>query len=366
MDKKRLSQLRLLLKKNNFGAILISSLANIIYLTDFAYFSDMEREAFLLFTPKNQFIFTDGRYTHAVKTHITDFELIEISGNQSLQEALQKCIKEEKIKTLGIEKNNLVVSEYEQMSELVNEIKNFSLSPLRIKKSTDELVKIQKACAIADQIFSTIVTQIKTGMSEQDIAKEMSLIMLQKNVTPSFPTIVASGENAAVPHHKTSDKKLQPNNIILLDFGVQFENYCSDMTRTLFFGKATPEQKTVYETVKNAQQRAIDFIEKKLIKKEIIKASDVDTVAKKYILENNFPSIPHSLGHGIGLQVHEAPRLSPASKEVLTNGMVFSIEPGIYLPDDMGVRIEDLFTIQDDQLIQLTKSPKDFIEIPQN
>ena len=142
--------------------------------------------------------------------------------------------------------------------------------------------------------------------------------------------------------------------------GIKYENYCSDMTRTIFIGQPTDEQKKIYQTVLTSQELAIEQFNNETMKQKEIKqihANEIDKVASDFITSRGFPSIPHSLGHGIGLEVHEAPHLSPKSKEILTNGMVFSIEPGIYLPDNMGVRIEDLFTIQNNELTQLTKSP---------
>ena len=135
------------------------------------------------------------------------------------------------------------------------------------------------------------------------------------------------------------------------------------MTRTIFFGKAAIEQKKVYETVRVAQEKAVRYIEQQLKNNLKVQASHADKAARNFIVKNDYPSFPHSLGHGIGLQVHEAPHISPQSKDVLTDGMVFSIEPGIYLPDNLGVRIEDLYAIQKGKLIQLTQSPKDLIEI---
>jgi len=191
-----------------------------------------------------------------------------------------------------------------------------------------------------------------------------------KGAVVSFPPIVAFGKNSSIPHHQTGDSILGPESssgregqIILLDFGVKYDDYCSDMTRTVFFGKPSKEQQKIYETVLSAQQKAVDYINKTLKSGKKIWASKVDIAARDYIISKGFPTIPHSLGHGIGLEVHEHPSLSPKSKEDLKSGMVFSIEPGIYIPNLGGVRIEDLFVLENQQLRALTGSSKALIII---
>ncbi|MCR4305907.1 MAG: M24 family metallopeptidase, partial [Candidatus Daviesbacteria bacterium] len=191
-----------------------------------------------------------------------------------------------------------------------------------------------------------------------------------KGAVISFPTIAAFGKNSSIPHHQTGNTKLGPESssgregqVILLDFGVKFENYCSDMTRTIFFGKPTGKQKDIYNEVLESQQKAVDYIKGLIKTGQEIRSAGVDKVARDYILSKGYPSIPHSLGHGIGLEVHEHLSLSPKSKESLKEGMVFSIEPGIYLTDFGGVRIEDLFVYEEKGLRQLTVSPKKIITI---
>lgn len=364
MDTSRLLKLKKHLKDEKLDAVLISSLPNIIHLTNFSYFTDIEREAFLLITQTNQYIFTDGRYTHAVKQFVNDFELRELKANETLTDHLQQIFEHEQINIVGIEENNITVKEQKQLKKVAKKQTHFTLHKLRIQKEPEEIAKIQKACLVGDKAFSYILKQIKVGMTEKELTFLLETFIRKNHTEPSFPSIVAFGKNAAVPHHKTGNTKLKKNDLILLDFGVQYENYCSDMTRTIFFGKATKEQKKIYETVLEAQNKAIHrYGNLAMIPSKPVKASELDKAAREYIISHGYPSFPHSLGHGIGLQVHEAPRLSPQSKEVLTEGMVFSIEPGIYLPDKLGVRIEDLFAIQNGKLVHLTKSPRNLIEI---
>jgi Xaa-Pro aminopeptidase len=358
-----LLHIKKLLTDNYLDAALISSVADIIYLTNFSYFTDIEREAFLLITKDKQYIITDGRYSHAVKKYLKNFTLLEITHQKPFEYHLEKIIQKDNIISLGIETTNITVSEHKKISPKLNKTKHFDLSALRIKKDPQEIACIIKACKLADLAFTYICGQIKAGMTEKMIAFELESYIRKNGADISFPTIVAFGENAAIPHHHTGNTILNKNKPLLIDFGVKIDNYCSDMTRTIFLGIANHEQKKAYQTVLNAQQKAIDSLNHNLKNNLEINASDIDKAARNYIIKQGYPNIPHSLGHGIGLQLHESPTLSAKSKNILENGMVFSIEPGIYLPDKFGIRIEDLFVIQDNSLCQLTNSPKTLVEI---
>lgn len=356
-----------LLTKQYLDSILVSSVPNITYLTNYPNFSKVEREAFLLITENNRYIFTDGRYTTAVKKYVKNFEVVEISSSYSFYNALEEIINKNDIKSLGLEESNITVIEYNKLKHIIPNLQSANLDNLRIIKTTDEISKIKKACLLGDKAFKHILKMIKSGLSERQIAYELEFFIKENGADLSFDTIVAFGENAAVPHHSTSNKKLNRNELILIDFGVKLNSYCSDMTRTLFIGKATTQQKKVYQIVIEAQQKAINYLQSYILNHDSdrvsISASGVDGIARKYIISQNYPSIPHSLGHGIGLEVHEPPNLSPVSKYNINEGMVFSIEPGIYLPGKFGVRIEDLFTVQNGKLLKLTSSPQSLIEL---
>jgi Xaa-Pro aminopeptidase len=364
---KRLSKLRSAMKEKNFDALFISSIPNIIYLTTFSGFSTEDRDAFLFVTKDKQSIFTHGIYKEAIKKYIKDFELIEMRRENPVSKSLQNLVTQHKIKILGFESFDLKVSEYETLLKFVNKkiLKPTSLvSNLRIIKSSDEIELIKKACALGDKTYSHILKFLRMNISEKELAFEIEAYIRKNGGDPSFPTIVAFGENASFPHHVPTDKRLKKNMFVLMDFGVKMNNYCSDMTRTIFFGKANKEEKNAYQAVLRTQNKAIEQAKNILANNpQKLWAHELDNVAREYIVSENFPTIPHSLGHGIGMEVHEMPRLSPHSKDILENGMVFSIEPGIYLPGKFGVRIEDLFAIENNKLVPLTHSPKEFIEI---
>lgn len=362
-----LKKLQTLLNKNTLDAFFVSSVPTITYLTNFSGFDNEDRNAFLLITKTNQYIFTHGIYKEAAQKNIKNFTLIDITSSQPMSSSLQHLIEKHSIKKLGFEAADLTYLEYFSLTKKID--KN-SMIPadeitenIRVHKSATEIQAILKACELADTAFSFLLTQIKEGITEKEVALEYELFVKKAGADISFATIVAFGENGSLPHHIPTDKKLSKNNFIVLDFGVKLHNYCSDMTRTVFFGKTNDAQKKMYETVLFSQQKAIDYITSSMEINQDIQAATADTMARTYILSQGYPDMPHSLGHGIGLLVHEQPRLSPYSKDILSEGMVFSIEPGVYIPDVGGVRIEDLVALTKDGLSTLTNAPKDLIEL---
>lgn len=369
MFRNRLNQIRKKLLEEKLDAVFISSVFNIEYLSGYSNFSRDEREAYILIGGNFQYIITDGRYSEAIKKQTPHLTLFERS-HKTPTEKLFKILKNEqvlsfgnKIKILGIEEDNLTVAEFKKIKKYFKNTKHFNAEHLRSIKNAEELDKIKKACRLGDLAFKFILKKIKSGVSEKEIAGKLEKFIKDQGAELSFPSIVAFGKNSSIPHHQTGDTKLNIGDFVLLDFGAKVENYCSDMTRTVFFGKPSERQKEIYKTVLEAQQKAIEFLDKQIKSGKKIKASDVDKVTREYIKSKGFPDIPHSLGHGIGLEVHEHPSLSPKSRDILKEGMVFSIEPGIYIPDFGGIRIEDLFVLEKTGLRQLTTSPKDIISL---
>lgn len=366
----RLQRVRKLLHDNNVDALLITNVANITYLTNFANFSPIEREGYVVITKTTNYLITDGRYITAVKDTVKNFDFLEIAAPTPLKKIVEDLIQTHAITTLGIEESDLFVSEYKMLKKYCKVLQAVHTSLLRRIKEPKEISRLEKACQLGDEAFKNVLPKIQTGITELELAFEIEMLIKKNGADISFTPIVAFGKNAAIPHHHTGHTKLKMNEFVLLDFGVKLDMYCSDMTRTVFFGKATPEQKKIYQTVADAQQKAVNHITSTLLAGEssdlstnTVKAFDVDTIAREYIISQGYPSIPHALGHGIGLEVHESPTLSPRSKDTLTNGMVFSIEPGIYLPHQMGVRIEDLYVIEHNKIKQITNAQKHLIEI---
>jgi Xaa-Pro aminopeptidase len=230
-------------------------------------------------------------------------------------------------------------------------------------KTPEEISKIQEACNLGDIAFDYILKKIHIGVTEKEVAQEIDSFIENAGGKPSFPTIVAFGKNSANIHNVPVDNKLKKNQIILLDLGVKLNGYCSDMTRTIFSGKPTPKQKKIYQIVLKAQSHAINYLKSLIVNHKSINAKDVDQAARDYIISQEYKTIPHSVGHGIGKEVHEFPHISPKSKDILKEGMVFSIEPGIYLPNFGGIRIEDLVVLTKSGPKLLTHSPKTIIEL---
>lgn len=231
-------------------------------------------------------------------------------------------------------------------------------------KKTSEAYKIKKACKLGDEIFSQTLKKIEVGISEKELALEIIRLIRSHNARLSFRPIVAFGKNASEVHHKPMEVRLKKNHgFIMIDLGVKLDGYCSDMTRTIFIGKASLRQKKIYQTVLESQKKSIDYINSSIKSGKSISAKKIDQTARDYITEKGFPSIPHSVGHGIGRKVHEAPKISPKSKSIMKSGMVFTIEPGIYIKGLGGVRIEDTFYLKNGRLKSLTESNRSLMEL---
>ncbi len=340
----------------NSEAELISKVPNIFYMTGFSGFYENEREAFLIITNNKKIIITDRRYSEAVRKKVKNFEVIDSGANNFLSNGAESFFKKEKINSLKFEEDNLTVAEFKKLKKYIKMVP-LDTSKLRIVKNDSEIKNIKQASRIGDGAFNFILTILKVGVTEKNISDELISFFKQKNADKSFDPIVAFGSNSSVPHHQAGNTKLKKNQIVLLDFGVKVNNYCSDMTRTVFFGKANVKFKNIYKTVLTAQQNAIKVI------KDKAQASKIDGAARSYILSKGYPNIIHAVGHGIGIEVHEAPILSPKSKDVLENGMVFSVEPGVYIPGYGGVRIEDLVLVREGKAWLISHAKREIIEV---
>ncbi len=352
-----------LLYEQDLDALIISSPHHIRYITHFFGFSVNERDAFVIITKDVQFIITNPLYSEGVSSTVKDFTLLVTNSSTPFTKHLADITEKYSIHSVGFEDENITVKEFVSLQKVIKKLIPITISDLRIIKTQEEINAIKKACHIGDSALTELFPLLKTGMTELQVAKDLELIIKKSDADISFPTIVAFGENAAVPHHHPGEKKLGKRDLILIDFGVQYQNYCSDMTRTFFIGVSTNEQEKAYNSVKVSQEKAAEFIQEKLKMNEKINAKDVDAISREFLINEDFSPIPHSLGHGIGLEVHESPSLSPGSLDILDEGMVFSLEPGVYLPGEFGIRIEDLFTIQNGKLIKLTNSSTKLIAL---
>lgn len=356
----RLQKVRDILIRENFNAILISTPANITYLTEFKFAMNEDREGFIVVTPKNQYIISSQLYKDEFLQKASNFEFLEISSatRKSVKEHLKDIVENENIKNLGFEKDNLTFEEYENFASLKIQLSPIILHTLRAVKDEEEIEKIAKACAVGDKAFTYILKQMKEGVSEKQLGFLLDTFIRQNGGEPSFPTIIAFGQNAAVPHHATAEAKLNKNQFVLMDFGVEIDNYCSDMTRTIFFGKPTPKERQFYENVRLAQEKAFDYLKTNPYP---ISAKKVDAVSRDYVISQGLPPFPHTLGHSIGINVHDGFRLSPISPTLLTEGMCFSVEPGVYISGEIGIRIEDIVALEKNGPRLLTTSQRKLI-----
>ncbi|HOV70267.1 MAG TPA: M24 family metallopeptidase, partial [Clostridia bacterium] len=233
----------------------------------------------------------------------------------------------------------LVYSDFSPVFELVGGSRE--INEIRSVKDEQEIEAIKAAQAITDAAFEYIKGSIKEGVTENDIVAELEYFMRKKGATTAFPSIIAFGAHSSMPHAVSGNTRLHYGEIVLLDFGAKLNGYCSDMTRTLFFGKPADELKRIYGIVLEAQTRAINSMY------EGILCRDADAVARKFIEDSGYGNaFGHGLGHGLGVECHEAPRLSPKSTWKLLANMVVTVEPGIYLPGVGGIRIENMCVIR--------------------
>lgn len=300
--------------------------------------------------------FTDARYYSMVKP------LIEKVGAKAvlLKDFNTVCdyIKSRGHSTVQMDFNRTAVSQYKKIKSHFK-VKDYSqrLEKMRSVKDKSELSSIKKACEIAQSAFYFATTQITEGMTELELKEILEQKMLSLGATQtSFDTIVAFGKNSAVPHHRTSNTALQKNQPVLIDMGCKVNGYCSDITRTVFFGKPTQQFEHCYQTVLNANLKAIENITNKTT------TCQADGVARTVIEQNGFgENFTHSLGHGVGLEIHEYPTLNKKTNQALKNNMVFTIEPGVYFDGQFGIRIEDTVVLKDGKVKRLFTDDKNLI-----
>ncbi len=353
--KKRLAKI---INKSDTPAFLVTNKNNIRYLTGFVC-----SYGYLLCRKDEYTLLTDSRYTNDARTYKSIDKIVEVKPSGVFRK-LAEILREENIRTIGFEPNDIAFSEYDQLRQ---NLKGISLNPttqfveeLRIIKDEGEIELIKKSSKVMDAAFKKILGFMKPGITEADIRAHLESEMILKGIEKiSFETIVASGPRGAFAHGKPSAKKIKHGEFIVIDFGACSDGYHSDMTRTIFCGKPTIEDKRRYNAVYEAQRKAL------MSAKAGVKASLPDEVArdvlKKYELDIYFT---HGLGHGVGLDVHEEPRISQTGTKILKKSMVFTIEPGIYIEGWGGIRIEDTVYLNENGIaVPITKSTKSLISI---
>jgi len=352
---KRIEEVRKLILTKGIDGVLISSPHNKFYLGEL-----FSSSGYIIITKSSQYILVDFRYLEEVKSKNKLFEVMLLSSKNTIEKLLNLIIIKEGLNKIGFEGREISYDLYRSLQEGVNcNLQSLDLSKIRSVKEEKEIENIKRACNIADVTFQHILSYIEAGMSEKTVENELVRFMKEQGgQKESFDSIVASGVRGALPHGKASDKIIKKGELITLDFGVKYNHYCSDITRTISLGKCSAELSYVYEVVKAAGEEAMRKAKPNLTMGEL------DHFARNLITESGYGDyFGHSLGHGLGIQVHEYPAVAPDSNELLREGMVITIEPGIYIPNVGGVRIEEDILITGDGCCRLTNSSRELIVI---
>jgi Xaa-Pro aminopeptidase/Xaa-Pro dipeptidase len=347
------------IKKLGLDGFLFADDIAVFYLSGFK-----STNAYIILTEKDNIFLTDGRYYLRAKEFFGQSYNWELKYLQTFKDLI-KAVKELSIRKLGILTDKISYSFYKRLEEILKKegieifpIEGF-LNEFRMIKAPDELEKIKKAVEITELAFSNLLEFLKThrnweSLKEKDLRKFLICQYLELGAEKeSFPSIIASGKNSAVPHHETGEKRLRKGENLLIDTGCVYQGYCSDFTRTLFIGKnQNKELLKIYEIVREAYEEALNSVE---VGKAV---GEIDLIAREYINSKGYGKyFNHSTGHGVGIEIHEAPRVYKEEKIKISEGMVFTIEPGIYIPDIGGVRLENIIVVDKGKGRALQKFP---------
>jgi Xaa-Pro aminopeptidase len=324
------------------------------------YFSGFRGDdSLVVVTPQRAAVITDFRYTEQAQREALGYEVIKYET--SLYDSAASLLQAESTKCAAFEGEHMRFNQYARLkASFKGELKPLALENLRAVKDSSELVKLKKAVAISDAAFSEALKIIQDGVSEIAVAAKLEEVMRRLgSERPAFATIVASGVRGSLPHGLASDKIIREGELVTMDFGAVYEGYHSDITRTVCVGRISDRQREIYNTVLNAQILGTKAV------KAGVSGKSVDAAARKYITDAGYGRyFGHGLGHGVGLAIHEMPRLSPkGSDEPLKEGMAVTVEPGIYISGFGGVRIEDTVVVGADGCDILTAVSKQLIEI---
>lgn len=354
----RMERLMRCMEEQKVDAILVADGCNMRYLSGFS-----GETGYLYISDKHKVILTDSRYTTQAKEESTEFEVQEISNSEGYPVLIAQLIKEDNTASLGFEEQVMIYGDVVELQKKLLPVEwkglGNALNHLRMIKTKEELEYIARAEQIGDEAFSHILTILRPGITELEVAAELESYMKRNGASGlAFDTIAASGYHSAMPHATPSEKKLEYGDFLTMDYGCKYKGYCADMTRTVVIGKASEQQKEIYQIVLEAQLAALDKIRAGLT------GAEVDKVSRDIIRNAGYGDyFGHGLGHSVGLFIHEEPRISPMGQIVLQPGMTATIEPGIYVPGIGGVRIEDLVAVTEGGHKNLTSSPKKLIEI---
>ncbi|RFB38738.1 M24 family metallopeptidase [Brevibacillus sp. VP] len=358
MDQRRLTQLRSFMEEQQTEAILVTLPMHVYYLTGF--FTDPHERFMGLVIPADgePVLIVPGLDRNAAEAASSVQKIMTHTDTDNPYQILKQALPQN-IKRLAVEKSHLTVSIYEAMVKELDVPTYIDveepLRQMRLIKSVDEVARIKRACETIEEVLRQCLPKVKVGVTEAEIVAELEFLMKKLGSQgPSFSTMVLSGPNSALPHGKPGSRKIANGEFLLFDMGVLQDGYISDITRTFAVGEINDKQKEVYQTVLAANLAAIEATRPGVV------LADLDQVARQVIADKGYGEyFTHRLGHGMGMDVHEYPSVHGANKDKLVSGMTFTIEPGIYLPEVGGVRIEDDVLVTDTGVEILTSYPKE-------
>jgi Xaa-Pro aminopeptidase len=348
----RTERVRLSLESKRIDALLVTDLTNVAYLTGFTGSNGQ-----VVVAAEDTTFFSDGRYAARASSLVEGAE-VRIYENK-LADLLPEHLESRSVSRLGIEATTMTLSERDDLAKSLEGVELVPVSKVvedgRRVKESEEIELMREAIRIGDEIFGHIVGRLAPGMTERGVALEIEFELRKRGAQAiSFDPIVGSGPLSAHIHHTPSDRTLEKGDLVLMDFGCKYDGYCSDLTRTVVLGSATDEQRDLYELVLRAQLAGIDAVAAG------VAGVDADKAARDVIeAAGRGESFGHGLGHGVGLDIHEDPRLGRFSKDVLRAGDVVTVEPGSYTVDQGGIRIEDCVLVTEEGAEVLSAAPKD-------
>jgi Xaa-Pro aminopeptidase len=350
----RISNLQQKFSAYKIDGLIFFNMSNIRYLSGFT-----GSDGVLLINSDKTNLLVDGRYTVQADKETTDIQIIEYTDKMK---GIIQAVKKLKLKRIGFEANSITVEMYNQLTNHIQHEAFVDLADelklIRAYKDETEIALMKKAAEISSAAILSLIHQIKPGCTEKEVALQLEYDARRSGADGlAFEAIVAAGENSALPHARPTDRKIKKGDFVVIDFGVKYRGYCSDETCTIAFGKLTDRQKNAYQIVKDAHDRALSMMKANVL------AADIDHCARSVFGKRYGRYFVHGTGHGVGLEVHEAPRLAAKSADILMPQMVVTVEPGLYIPGLWGIRIEDTVLVKKNSCEKFTKMDKELIII---
>lgn len=360
MDYKgRLGRARQKLQESRLEAFIVTHLANVRYLSGFSGTAGV-----LFVSASANVFFTDGRYRQQAREEVRGATVRIRPGKSALAAAAEWLEGRNSYRRIGIEASHLTVADRKLLARSLGGRRKLVEAPaivdeLRMVKDSGEVPRIRAACHLGDQLFRRLLKVIRPGIPESEAAGEVEFAARKAGADQmAFPTIIAGGTRSSLPHGRASIAAIPSRGFVVCDFGVILAGYCSDMTRTVHLGRPSVEARNLYEAVREAQQAALEAV------KPGKSVGEVDQAARNLLQRRRLAKFfTHSTGHGVGLEIHESPRIAAGQPEQLRPGMVITVEPGVYVPGKWGVRVEDTVVVTDSGCEVLTQSPKELIAL---